>query len=95
MRILLLLMLVAVAAFYTKPDRAAHEAKARTVLEAPNVREERGLDVGDVIGFVRGLTAGTGRYEDMYLFSKYTLDAPGATYVECYGAFTYVHCQLR
>jgi len=39
------------------------------------------------------MMAGQGRYETYYLASKYTLDTPGAAYLECWGAFTIVQCR--
>lgn len=94
MRLLLILILAGVAAYFTVPTREAHEAAARVVLEgerAPSA--DGGLTLDDVVGYVKGMMAGEGRYENFYLVSKYTVDMPGASYVECYGAFTLVQCR--
>jgi hypothetical protein len=48
----------------------------------------------EVVGFAKGLFAGEGRYEDFYLASHYTADLPGSDYIECWGAFAYVHCSV-
>lgn len=96
MRILLLLVLAGVAAYFTVPAREAHEEAARAFLEgrAPGeARGEGGITLDSVIGYVKGMLAGEGRYENYYLASKFTLDTPGAAYVECWGAFTWVKCQ--
>ncbi len=96
MRILLLLILAGVAAYFTVPAREAHEEAARAFLEgrAPGeARGEGGITLDSVIGYVKGMLAGEGRYENYYLASKFTLDTPGAAYVECWGAFTWVKCQ--
>jgi hypothetical protein len=96
-RILLILVLAGVAAYFTKPDRAAHEAKAKAVAEAPANPDAEGPGalLDEVVGYAKGLAAGEGKYEDLYLVSHYTADMPGSDVVECWGAFTYVHCQVK
>jgi hypothetical protein len=95
MRVLLLLILVGVGAYFTVPARAAHEAAAQAFLEgrAPGETRESGINLDSIIGYVKGMMAGEGRYENFYLVSKFTLDTPGADYVECWGAFTLVRCE--
>jgi hypothetical protein len=97
MRLLLLLIIAGVAAYYTNPTREAHEAKARVALQSyqPSAAAAQGGDlVQNAISFVTGMAAGQGRYESYYLFSKYTLDMPGVQYLECYGAYTVVSCRV-
>ena len=95
MRLLLLLILAGIGAYYTVPTREAHEAQARATVEAfrPN-GEAGGINLDSVVGYVRGMMVGQGRYETFYLASKYSLDMPGAAFVECYGAFTIVRCSV-
>jgi len=95
-RLLLLLILAGVGAYFTVPAREAHEDAARAFLEGREPGEakgEGGVTLDSVIGYVKGMLAGEGRYENFYLASKFTLDTPGASYVECWGAFTLVQCQ--
>jgi len=94
MRLLLLLIVIGVGAYFTWPTREAHEQAGRAALEAPSdpAEEVGGLTLDDVVGYVKGMVAGEGRYDTYYLFSRYTVDMPGAAYLECYGAFTLVHC---
>jgi len=99
MRLLLLLILIGVAAYFTVPTQAAHEAAAQAFLQAraqeqTDAVEQQapGLSLDSVVDFVTGMVAGQGRYESYYLVSKYTVDMPGAAYLECYGAFTLVRC---
>jgi len=95
-RVLLLLILAGVAAYFTVPVRDAHEEAARAFLEGRAPGEaagEGGITLDSVIGYVKGMLAGEGRYENYYLASKFTLDTPGAAYVECWGAFTLVQCR--
>ncbi|MBX9745335.1 MAG: hypothetical protein K2X34_00440 [Hyphomonadaceae bacterium] len=103
MRLLLLLILAGVGAYFTVPTREAHEAAARAYLEqqagvAPAESPEQAQPEGQpfsldsVVDFVTGMMAGQGRYERFYVVSKYTLDLPGVNYLECYGAYTLVRC---
>lgn len=95
MRLLLLLILIGAAAYLTVPTRAAHEEAARAFLQGHEPGQEQaddGLSLEDVIGYAKGMFAGQGRYENFYVVSKYSVDMPGASYLECYGAFTMVRC---
>lgn len=94
MRLLLLLLIAAGIAYYTLPTREAHEAAARAYLEgrAPGESAEEGLSLESMVGYVKGMFAGEGRYESFFLVSKYSVDLPGASYLECYGAFALVQC---
>lgn len=95
MRLILLLLIAGVAAHFTIPTRAQHEAAARAYLEAhpPGNGSADTLSLDSVISFARGMLAGQGTYENLYVFSKYAADLPGAAFVECYGAFTIVQCR--
>lgn len=99
MRLLFLLIIVGAAAYFTVPDRAAHEAVAQAYLEGEaqeataEAQRQSGLSLDSVVDFVTGMMAGRGRYETFYLASKYTVDLPGSPYLECWGGFTLVRCQ--
>jgi hypothetical protein len=99
MRLLLLLIIIGVAAYFTVPARDAHEAAAQAFLqtetqeEASEVQAQTGISLDGVVDFVTGMMAGQGRYESYYVASKFTLDMPGAAYLECWGAFTLVQCR--
>lgn len=92
MRLLFLLLLAGVAAYFTVPTREAHETAARAFLQGYEQGEQPGLSLEAVTGYVKGMFAGQGRYETWYVVSKYSVDLPGASYLECYGAFTLVQC---
>lgn len=96
MRLLLLLILAGVGAYFTVPTREAHEEAARAFLDARGeaAQQSQGLSLQTVINYVQGMMAGEGRYESYYLLSKYSVDLPGAEYLECYGAFTVVRCSV-
>ncbi|MFT3727496.1 MAG: hypothetical protein QM759_06725 [Terricaulis sp.] len=103
MRLLLLLLLIAAAAYYTNPPRAKFETEARVELQAqqeiarndPAAAQQRGFSLDQIVGYVRGMMAGQGQYENYYVAGKYTIDMPGADYLECYGAFAMVKCQTK
>jgi hypothetical protein len=99
MRILLLLILIGAGAYFTVPPREAHEAAARAFMEAQGqqqtseVQAQTGISLDSALDFFTGMMAGQGRYETYYVASKFTVDMPGAAYLECWGAFTQVQCR--
>lgn len=95
MRLLLLLLIAGVAAHFTIPTRAQHEAAAHAYLEAnpPGNGSADMLSLDSVVNYARGMMAGQGSYENLYVLSKYSADLPGAAFLECYGAFTLVQCR--
>lgn len=99
MRILLLLILAGVGAYFTVPTREAHEEALRAFMEtqsqehAEAVKQQSGISLESIVDFATGMIAGQGRYENYVLASKFTVDAPGSAYVECWGAFTLVQCR--
>jgi hypothetical protein len=99
MRLLLLLILAGVGAYFTVPTREAHETALRTFMEQQTqenteaVKQQTGISLDSIVDFATGIIAGQGRYDNYYLASKFTVDAPGSAYVECWGAFTFVQCR--
>jgi hypothetical protein len=99
MRLLLLLIIAGVGAYFTTPTRAAHEEALRSFMEAQTqenteaVRQQTGISLDSIVDFAAGMIAGQGRYENYGVASKFTVDAPGSAYVECWGAFTFVQCR--
>lgn len=100
MRLLFLLILAGVGAYFTVPTREAHEEAARAFMAAQTQeqtdaveQQAPGFSLDGVVDFVTGMVAGQGRYESFYLASKYTLDLPGAAYLECWGGYTLVQCR--
>jgi hypothetical protein len=94
LRLLLLLFLAGAAAYFTVPPREAHEEAARAFLQGhePGEEADGGFSLDDLVGYAKGMFAGQGRYESFYVVSKYSIDMPGSSYLECYGAFTVVRC---
>jgi hypothetical protein len=103
MRLLLILIIAAVAAYYTNPPRSKFEAEARAEIQAqaaiarndPQAARPGAVSLDDIVGYVRGMIAGQGSYENYYVAGRYTIDMPGPDYLECYGAFTLVKCQVK
>ena len=99
MRVLLLLILACAGAYFTVPARDAHEAALRTFMSAQTqenteaVKQQTGISLDSIVDFATGMIAGQGRYENYVLASKFTVDAPGSAYIECWGAFTLVQCR--
>jgi hypothetical protein len=94
-RLLLLLVIAGVAAYFTNPAQDKHDAAARAAIEASaKDAGAHGNVLDEAAGYVKGAFAGNGRYENYYVASKYSLDMPGSSYVECYGAFTVVKCSV-
>jgi len=99
MRVLLLLIIAGVGAYFTVPTREAHETALRAFMQAEAqenteaVKQQTGISLNSIVDFATGMIAGQGRYENYYLASKFTVDAPGAAYMECWGAFTFVQCR--
>jgi hypothetical protein len=96
MRLLLLLLILGVVGYFTVPTRAQHEAAARTAMQNYHpTGEAEHFSLDDVAGYAKGLFAGGGSYQSYYVASRYTMDMPGPEYVECYGAYTIVQCQVK
>lgn len=99
MRFLLLLIILGAAAYFTVPAREAHEEAARAFMESQaqeqtsEVQAQTGISLDSALDFFTGMMAGQGRYETYYVASKFTVDMPGAAYLECWGAFTQVQCR--
>jgi hypothetical protein len=91
-RLLILLAVIGGAAYFTNPTADAHRAKANEVLRTQADAAADNFDLGGLIETGAASLTQQGVYQSFYVGSKYTLDAGGQPYVECYGAFTQVMC---
>jgi len=86
MRLIILLLIVgAIAGFFTRPEEAAMRAQADTVLE----------DVSSPGEFIEGAGAqllGNRTYNNFYVASQYIVTLNNEPIVQCWGAFTHVKC---
>jgi len=93
MRMLLLLIIIAaVAGYFTRPTEAAMREAAQ--IAVGNAAEDA-LENGNVMDAIRGGAAhisADGLYQNFYVGAKYVSPAEGAPLVECYGAFTQIMC---
>jgi hypothetical protein len=90
--IVLLLIIAAVAAFFTRPDEAKMRAAADAAL---NERTEQALEDLDIGGFAQSGAAamlGDRAYTNYYLASRYVLTLDNEPVVSCWGLFTQVQC---
>jgi len=90
-RVLVLLLVAAVAAYFTNPKPEAYESKARETLQAAAQEDLDQLDIGGVIGN-SAAQLGDGEYENFYLASRYSMPSAQDARVQCWGAFTLVNC---
>ncbi|HYD86990.1 MAG TPA: hypothetical protein VEA80_05925 [Vitreimonas sp.] len=90
-RILVALIVLGLAAFFTNPKPEAYETKARETLQAAAQEDLENLDVGGVIGN-SAAQLGEGEYENFFVASRYSMPSAADARVQCYGAFTLVNC---
>lgn len=83
--VVLLLVIAAVAAFFTRPDE-------------PKMREAADAVLGDPQSFSQGLEsvgaaiAGDRAFTDYYIATRYVVTLDNRPIVNCLGAFTQVQC---
>jgi hypothetical protein len=94
-RLLFLLIIAGVAAYFTNPPQERFEAEARALAEqGATLDDGQGITIDDIVGYAKGMMAGDGRYENLYLLGRYSVDLPGDEYIECFGAYTLVNCRV-
>lgn len=86
MRLVLLLVVVAaVAAFFTRPNEEAMRQGAEAVLDEPQSLSEGLESLGATL-------VGDRTYDNYYLAARYRVVLDGQPVVECWGAFAQVQC---
>ena len=94
-RILILLIIVAAAVgYFTKPSEQTLAAAAQHQIENARDAAVQNMDLGGMISAGAAGVFGQGRYEDWYVASHYAQTLNDDPYVDCYGAFTQVHCVM-
>ncbi len=83
--ILLLLIIAAVAGYFTRPDEPTMRQAADAVLSDPSNISEGLESFGASI-------AGDRAYTNYYVAAKYDVTLDGQAVVSCWGAFTQVQC---
>jgi len=91
LRLLGLLVIVAVAAFFTNPTAANMDAAADAKLKGLTEAAAENVDIGGAIG---GLVAqgSNGAYDNYFVVSHLAKPAGENPLVECWGAFTQISC---
>lgn len=88
---LILIIIVAVAAYFTNPAAGAYSEPAREVLRNAASADLEQVDLGGAVGNAVA-TLGDGEYQSFYVAGKYSLPSAAEARVECWGAFTLVQC---
>lgn len=87
-----LLAIIGVAAYFTNPTAEVHRTEANNVLRAQADVAADNFDLGGLLETGAASLTQDGAYQSYYVGSTYTLQAGGEPYIECYGAFTKVMC---
>ena len=91
LRLLGLLVIVAVGAYFTNPTPAKMSAAADAKLEGVTHAAAENVDIGGTLGGLAA-QASEGGYETFYVASHYKKPAGANPVVECWGAFTVAQC---
>jgi hypothetical protein len=95
-RLLSLLILIAgVGAYFTKPDEAAHRAAAAAVLDEARDAAVGVVDLSALLNLSVASVMQEGRYEDLYVVSKYSVSVHNQPLMVCWGAFEQVRCSME
>ena len=86
-----LIVVLAVAGYFTKPTEAAMRTAADAKLHEVTSAAASNVDLGGTIG---GLSAqaSNGAYQDMYVLAKFDTPSTDHPLVSCWGAFTQTMC---
>lgn len=86
MRFLILLIIIAaVAGYFTRPDESKMRDAANAVLGNPS-------DISQGVQGIGATLAGDRSYDNYYVAAKYTVTLNNDPVVTCWGAFTQVQC---
>jgi hypothetical protein len=90
LRLIGLLVVVGLAAFFTRPSPAAMSAAADAKLENVTEQAAENVDLGGTLGGLAA-QASDGSYSNYYVAARYARPASDPL-VECFGAFTQTMC---
>jgi hypothetical protein len=86
-----LLVVVAIAAYFTRPDEAKMHAAAEAKLHEVTSAAAQNVDVGGTVGGLVAQGSG-GDYQNLYVLAKYSEPSGSSPLVTCWGAFTQTMC---
>ena len=91
LKFLLLIVVVGIAAYFTRPDEAKMHAAAETKLHAVTSAAANNVDLGGTLGGLAAQAAG-GTYDNFYVVARYSAPDADHPLVQCWGAFTQTMC---
>lgn len=83
--VLLLIVIAAVAAYFTRPTEGVMRDRADALLGEPSNLQEGFESIGAAI-------AGERQYDNYYVAARYTVTLDGEALVSCWGAYQQVQC---
>ncbi len=84
-RALVVLLIIAIAAFFTRPDEAKMRAAADEMLQNPQT-------IGQGIDSAVATFAADRQYDNYYVAAGYGVSVGREKIIQCWGAFTMVKC---
>ncbi|MBL8544205.1 MAG: hypothetical protein JNJ63_10410 [Hyphomonadaceae bacterium] len=84
-RALIVLIIIGVAAYFTRPDEAKMRAAADAILQNPQT-------ISEGIGSVVASLAAERHYDNYYVAAGYSVTVGEEKMIQCWGAFTQVKC---
>jgi hypothetical protein len=91
-RLLVILIVAAVIAYFTNPNADAYRGPVREALQASADQAMENLDIVGAAESGFAQLGGDGDYQTFYVASKYSAPSQEHAIVECWGAFTIVRC---
>lgn len=91
--IILLVIVAAVAGYFTNPKEEAYVEPARVAAGNAGEAQLESGQIGDAIESGVQHVAGEGEYKNMFVFSTYAMPSAASPNVSCWGAFTMVQCK--
>jgi hypothetical protein len=85
---LVVIAAVGAAAYFTRPEEAAHRAAADAVLKDPQSLTQGLQGLGATM-------AGNRIYKDYYVVTNYSVNLDNQPIVDCWGGFTQVKCERK
>ncbi|MES1157390.1 MAG: hypothetical protein ABUL73_06375 [Alphaproteobacteria bacterium] len=91
LKVVLLLVIVGIAAYFTRPDEAKLQTAAQSKLHEVTSAAMNNADLGGTLGGLAAQASG-GTYENFYVVARYSAPSADHPLVQCWGAFTLTLC---
>lgn len=86
LKFILLIAVIAAAAYFTKPSESEMHAAAEAKLHEVTSAAASNVDLGGTLGGLAAQAAG-GKYEDFYVVARYSSPDAEHPLVQCWGVF--------